>query len=75
MDTYPKANVGVNDVVLIEVHVTRWQCNRSGKTVYNAGWEVYRVGFELVAVSQLFSGPDETPPAFVSNTSNDSFEF
>lgn len=75
MEKCLKASIGINDVVQLEVHITRWQCDRQGKTAYNVGWDLYRVGFELVAVSLLFSGPDAPPPSFVTNTANDNFEF
>lgn len=61
MDTYLPASVGINDLVLLEVTVTRWPCNQEGKMVYDKNCKTHRVTLGLEAVNLLFVGPEPKP--------------
>ncbi|TFY60993.1 hypothetical protein EVJ58_g4792 [Rhodofomes roseus] len=42
MSAWPTPEVGVNDLLMMEVRVTRWKCNAEGNAAYKTGWERYR---------------------------------
>lgn len=75
MSKLSTSSIGVHDLVQMEVLVTRWMCDAAGKTTWKTGWNTFRVGLELVAVSILFSGPDDVPGPFLADTSKDTFAF
>ncbi|KAH9829286.1 uncharacterized protein C8Q71DRAFT_728158 [Rhodofomes roseus] len=78
MEKWPTSSVGANDVVLLEVHLTRWMCEEDGKGKYKGEWKdskFHRVGFELCAASMLFIGPDEPVPDAHGPGGSENFEF
>lgn len=75
MEKYTASLIGVNDLVVVEVRLTKWKCDGKGKARYKGDWEQYRVGLELGAVSLLHRGPDTPPPDFLDTKSGADIAF
>ena len=45
------------DVVMIEVHVLRSQCDEDGNIVTDGNWDRYRVHLELQTVCMIWRNP------------------
>ncbi|EPS97376.1 hypothetical protein FOMPIDRAFT_1052358 [Fomitopsis schrenkii] len=68
LSKWPAHAVGVNDLVLLEVRVNRWQCDDKGRTLYDGDWKSFRVGLELLVVSVMFEAMEQsTEPDFLPN--------
>ena len=68
-------NIGVNDLVLVDARLTRWQCEEDGTTKYYGNWTNWRLGLELCAVSLWFQGPDEETAEITEAAAHSDFEF
>ena len=75
MEAWLPSSVGINDLVLLEVTVTRWPCNQEGKMVYDKNCKLQRVTLGLEAVSLLFVGPELKPTTVEDTEDNSDYEF
>lgn len=48
-------DLGKNDIVVVECHLNRWKRVSDGKA--KKSWSSFDVGFELIALYQLYSAP------------------
>lgn len=59
MHHWPVQHIAHYDLVLIEVHILRSQCDEDGNVVANGEWDTYRVHLELQSVCMIWK--DSTP--------------
>lgn len=59
MEYWPTSNIKRGDLVLMEVHVVRFQTDSGGNIVHDGSWDCSTVELELRAVCMLSKGDNE----------------
>lgn len=58
----PAGEIGTNDVVVIEAHISRFRVDDADNLTYRGPWKRFKTSFDITAINLLARGSDDLVP-------------